>query len=163
MSEESGSNKGRALQFRSDVVLHLHAAGFRTASVPREVEGLTLDERQRRNRGDVLGLDPWTIATRNQRHLDLSEAQNEVSQEARNSGHDLYASIQNRKNHPLDESYVTMPLGVFIKVLRELHPELVDQCQALPANLARGQGAGGREGPGQSRSRPEADRGASAV
>ncbi|HYN56903.1 MAG TPA: hypothetical protein VES03_06880 [Motilibacterales bacterium] len=35
----------------------------------------------------------------------------------RTSRNDLYASIQHRKNHSLDEAYVTMPLRVFVQVM----------------------------------------------
>jgi len=117
------SNRHRAAAFRNEVLLYLLRCGFSSARQAPQSYGLPLSERLRRNHGDIIGL-PWTLGVRNQQTIDLSTAQNEVRMEAANAETPMYASIQARRNHDIEESYVTMPLSVFVKVLSTLHPDL---------------------------------------
>lgn len=112
------SNKQRSISYRNEVLLYLHGEGLAAAAVRPELRGLTERERQQRDIGDIVGL-PWTIATRNQRGLDLSSALTEVEGEAAQAGKELFASIQRRQGYPIESSYVTMPLSVFVSVLRQ--------------------------------------------
>jgi hypothetical protein len=98
------------------VLLFLHERGLITAKAPHEHK-LPSDERlAARNHGDIVGL-PWTIDVHNQRTIELSTSQDEVARKAKDIGTDRYASIQKRKGHDIEQSYVTMPLGVFVSVL----------------------------------------------
>lgn len=118
VAERGGrSNKQRSIAYRNDVLLYLKDEGFPEATIRPELRGLTESERQERDTGDIVGL-PWTIAVRNQHGLDLSSAMTEVEREAEQAGTDLFASVQRRPRHPIEASYVTMPLAVFVAVLR---------------------------------------------
>ena len=81
------SLKGAAYNFRSEVLLALHAAGFGSATKPREYKGLDPAERVH---GDILGVQGVTIATRNQRDLALSKAVDEAKREADHEGNALW-------------------------------------------------------------------------
>jgi hypothetical protein len=115
-------NKGANHRFRDEVIRELHRAGFTAAHRPPEPKGLTLSERLRRNHGDVVGV-PWALAVRASKTLNLAGAQAEIKAEAAQGGHDLYAAVHKRKNHPVAGAYVVMPLATFIEVVRRLHPE----------------------------------------
>lgn len=111
------SNKQRTIAYRNDVLLYLISEGLTEATTRPELRGLTEAERQERDTGDIIGL-PWTIAVRNQHGLDLSTAMTEVQGEALRAGSELFCSIQRRSRHPIESSYVTMPLSVFVSVMR---------------------------------------------
>lgn len=112
-----GGNKARASWFRAEVCLLLHDAGFTSARRRSEPKGLSQALREERDVGDILGLEPWCIGVRSSQTIDLSGSLDEAAREAANAKTDLFASIQLRKGHPTGQSYVTMPLHVFVKVL----------------------------------------------
>jgi hypothetical protein len=112
-----GTNKARSTAFRIEVLLYIHEHGFTNATTRPETKGLTMSERLKRDTGDIVGL-PWTLGVRRYEVLKLGEAQNEVKEEAERAGTSLYASIQHRKDHPVSDAYVTMPLHVFLEVMR---------------------------------------------
>jgi hypothetical protein len=114
------SLKGENYAFRDQVVLLHHDRGLtsaRRAGEPRN---------QQQPRGDVLGL-PVTVAVRNAVTIDLSGALREAQAEAEAEGHDVYVSVQRRHGQPVEQSFVTMPLDVWLTVLRRMHPELVSE------------------------------------
>ncbi len=115
------SSKGESYAFRDQVVLALHDAGFTSAHRPGEPRGRSAAEKVR---GDVLGL-PVTIAVRNTVHLDLSGALREAQREAHAEGHELYVSVQSRRGHPVENSFVTTDLATWLRMLARLHPEAV--------------------------------------
>lgn len=109
------SNRKAAAAFRNEVLVYLHAQGLTTAVKPPERHGLSPEER--RPHGDIQGL-PWTVAVRNYVNIGLSEAADEVQAEARAEGKPWFVSVQSRRNHPVEEAYATMPLRVWVQVLK---------------------------------------------
>ena len=117
-------NKARSIAFRNEILLHFHARGFRSAARKKEPKGMSLHELMKVDRGDIVGL-PWTILARNQLTIDASAMQDLAKNAALDNGHELYAVIQSRRTRDVSESYVTLPLSVFTRVLARLHPEIV--------------------------------------
>jgi len=111
------SNRSRSDAFRNEVILFLRDAGFPLAHRPDPRRGASKSTRIAQDKGDIIGLPYWTVAVRAQQCLDLSGAADEVATEARRAGRSLYASIQRRRGHVIEESYVTMPLRCFVRVL----------------------------------------------
>lgn len=109
---------GPAYRFRSDVVLALHRAGFRSARTWLDESGNATGEQVR---GDIFGL-PLTIATRNQRELDFAEALREVEAEALEAGTKMFVSVQARKTRSTGEAYATTTLDNFMQLLALAFP-----------------------------------------
>ena len=113
------------MEFRDKVLLAFHTRGFYSA---REAPGFRgVDPADRRPRGDVAGIPHWTIATRNQRSLDLATAMAEVAAEARSENNEYYVSVHSKPGFGPADAYCVMPLKVFLSVLGELQPDLVQQ------------------------------------
>jgi hypothetical protein len=117
------SNPARARAWRDRVLLCFHSHGFYGAHAVPDNRHVPLFDR--RPHGDVQGLPGWTLATRNQRGLNLAVAMAEVESEAKAEGNVRYASVQIKPGYPTTAAYVTLPLSVFMSVLAELHPETV--------------------------------------
>lgn len=118
------SNKGANSEFANRVLLLMHERGLQSARRYRESQ-----HAPKPTRGDV-DLPGVTIAIRNQRTIDLSEAIREVEREAAAEGNTLWASVQARRG--LDDvgaSYVTTSLSVFLDLLAQVRPDLVHSGQ----------------------------------
>lgn len=111
------SNKARTLAFRDELVLFLRENGFDEVSRRPELATSKLSDRLRNDPGDILGL-PWALAVRRQHQIDLSESVLMAAGKALTAGTRLYATIHHRRDAGIDQSYVTMPLSVFMRVLR---------------------------------------------
>lgn len=113
------SNRSRHAEWRDKVLLAFHRHGLHGVTVPPYAPASAAP------RGDILGVPGWTIATRNQRAVDLADAMREVAREANAEGNDRYVSVQQRRGDEPDGAYAIMPLRIFLNVLTELHPEAV--------------------------------------
>jgi hypothetical protein len=89
---------------------------------PVEHKGLTISERVRRNRGEVVCLR-WALVVRPSRRSTWPARRQKSRPRQPRAGGDLYAAVHKRKNHPVAGAYVVLPLHVYIDVLRRLHPE----------------------------------------
>lgn len=118
------SNKGRSYAFRNEVLLYLHDVGFGSATSRRELKGLSSEDRIAADQGEILGL-PWTIGVHASESLNLSGDLDRVSRQAATAGRDIFACISKRRGRRLEESYVTLPLETFARVLTMLHPDEV--------------------------------------
>lgn len=110
--------RGPTERFRDQVLLALHAAGYIAAhKAPQSASNAP------QVHGDILGVPGVTIAVRNQRHIALAEAADEVKREALAEGNPVYVSIQARRSSNDENAlnaYCTMPLHVLLKMLQRL-------------------------------------------
>lgn len=120
------SNFQRSYWYRNAVVLHMQEQGLHSAASV-QVEPSPNSRPTGLTHGDISGIPGWTVGVRSQLGLDLSTAQREVSREAELDGSGLYVSIQKRIGHPIEESYCTMPLHVWLSVIDQLNPSLRSQ------------------------------------
>ena len=93
------------------VVDYLRSQGF---TVERTRAGWADD------RGDVHGINGFTIECKNHRALSLSEWVGELVVECRNAGHSVGAVVH-KKRGATDggEQYATLPLRMLVQLLRE--------------------------------------------
>lgn len=113
--------KGPAYAFRNEVLLAFHAAGFTGARTWIDEHGYATGEH---HTGDVLGL-PFTVATRNQKTIKLSDALREAEEEAAGAGHFIFASVQSRHGYPVGGSYATTTLDGLLRLARLAYPDAV--------------------------------------
>lgn len=59
----------------------------------------------------------WTLQLKNTKHIDLAGALKEAAAQAERSGATRYASVHKKRNHPIAQSYVVMPLEMFLRVV----------------------------------------------
>jgi hypothetical protein len=95
-------------RFESAVVTYLQAMGF------PYVERRAL--RGKYDGGDLLGIAGWCLELKATKAISLA-ALEEARREAANAGCRRFAVIHKRKNHPIPDSYVTLPLWLFAELL----------------------------------------------
>jgi hypothetical protein len=113
VAEDSGANRWRAVAYRDSVLAYLHERGLHSATRSRSGA---------RDDAAIAGL-PWVLEAHRQQTLSLSAAQDEAAARAEEQGFELYGALHYRKNHPVELSYVVLPMHVFAAVLLRLHPE----------------------------------------
>ncbi|MDQ1629574.1 MAG: hypothetical protein QOI54_3318 [Actinomycetota bacterium] len=119
-SERVGyANKARSLKFRREIISYLNAHGFPDVVSAPEPLGMSVAERLREKRGDLLGLEPWVVSVRaRETTFDLSEGMDRVRWIAENAASPFWCLIQMRRQRPdLDQATVVMSLAVFTRVL----------------------------------------------
>lgn len=114
------SNKGRGYAFRNEVILYLRDNGFPAARRPPETKSLNYREWVANNCGDILGL-PITVNVSAAKSLDISGHLDVAAQQAARAGNELYACISARRARSIEDSYCSMPLSVFVRVLEALY------------------------------------------
>ncbi|SRR6266536_4623202 len=73
----------------------------------------------RKDRGDIAGVIGWTLETKALKEMDLAGMMNEARDESANDGTSQYAGILKRRNKPIGEAYVVLPLHLFAELIRE--------------------------------------------
>jgi len=101
-------SKQKGTAFESALVDYLRANGFPRAE--RRAQRGTLDA------GDIAGL-PATIEAKNCKLTELGPWMDEAKTEAKNAGTALYAVVHKRRQHSTAESFVTLPLHLFVEML----------------------------------------------
>ena len=112
----SASNRWRTQAFRDQIVLYLKNHGFHQAQGNDRPETEKLSEAIR-GRSDILGLS-WALSVRRRQTIDLSGSLVQAGLRALSAGQPLYAAIHHRRGGTIKDAYVTMPLEVFLHVLR---------------------------------------------
>ena len=97
--------------FESQVVDYLRSHGFPWAE--RRVQGGSKD------RGDVGGVPAVTLEVKNCARLEPAAWVDEAAVEAANAGTEVYAVVAKRRGKgDVGQSYVIMPLSVFVGLVR---------------------------------------------
>lgn len=104
-------NKIKGSQYERDIVKALQEDGF--ASVERMYGAGRQDDK-----GDIRGLDGWTIEAKNQAKIDLPTFLAELKNEMANAGNDLGAVLVKKRNANIRDSYVVMSWEILIELLR---------------------------------------------
>lgn len=112
----TSSNRLRTLAFRDELVLYLRDQGFDVTRRP-DLATSKLSDRLRNDPGDILGL-PWALCVRRLATIDLSESVLMAKAKALTAGTVLYAAVHHRRDAGIDQAYVTMPMSVWLSVLR---------------------------------------------
>lgn len=115
------SNREAGIRFRNEVVLYLQANGV-PARDPFEGKRLSELVGDPECYSDVAGVEPWVIDIRTGRGLELSSGLADARRSALATGSEWYATVQARRGHALAETYVTLPLHVFARILRDEAP-----------------------------------------
>ena len=104
----------RGSRFEREVADYLAASGFEFADRKVRTEA--------KDTGDIAGIRNWTLelkAPGKDRPLNLSQAMNEAKVEAANAKTAWYAAIVNRWGKGVAESYVVMPLGLWVPLVHK--------------------------------------------
>ncbi len=80
------------------------------------------------DRGDIAGVAGWVLEAKNHRALDLAGWCSEAAAESANARSHWWAVIAKRRNRPIGDAYVVMPLHQFARLLADDPPE-GDPCQ----------------------------------
>jgi hypothetical protein len=105
-------NGDRGARFERAVADLFMAAGFMWAD--RKVK------RGVRDRGDVTGIEDWTLECKDWDRLNFAGFVDEAALEAVNAGTRWFAAIVKRRRKNVRESYVVMPLWLFIDLVKQL-------------------------------------------
>ena len=71
------------------------------------------------DRGDIDGVPGWVIEAKNHKSMDLAGWANEAAAEALNARAHWWCVIAKRRNRPVGDAYVVMPLSQFARLLAE--------------------------------------------
>ena len=71
------------------------------------------------DRGDIDGLPGWVLEAKCHKSMDLAGWANEAEAEAANARASWWAVIAKRRNRPVSDAYVVMPLAQFARLLAE--------------------------------------------
>jgi hypothetical protein len=72
------------------------------------------------DRGDIDGLAGWTLEAKNHKTMDLAGWCDEARAEASNGpGSHWWAVIAKRRNRPVSDAYVVMPLSQFAELMAD--------------------------------------------
>jgi hypothetical protein len=74
------------------------------------------------DRGDIDGIPGWCIEAKNHKSMDLAGWASEAAAEAANARCHWWAVIAKRRNRPIEDAYVVMPLAQFARLLAEDAP-----------------------------------------
>lgn len=102
------ASRRKGTAFETAVVRYLNERGHRTER--RALAG-ALD------RGDIAGLDGWTLECKATREIDLAGAVDEAAREAMNAGTALFAAVVKRRNRGVAEAYVVIPLRIWADIV----------------------------------------------
>lgn len=123
MSAVSAHRAGRL--FRSYIAEHLASLGLDSASArttqARRLGKLSdaVADASDGERGDILGLDGWSVVTSFRRPLDVGDALDTARLAGKLDGNDKYAAIVHRPLADPSDSYVVTSLPVFAHLVRE--------------------------------------------
>lgn len=108
----SRANKRKGAQFETDVAAYLKHNGFPDAE--RRVMGGSLD------RGDIAGVPGWCLELKNLASVaeGVRIAIDEARIEAVNAGAEHFAGVVKRRQKPVSEAFVVMPLAEFVELIR---------------------------------------------
>ena len=107
----TNKNKIKGSQYERDVVSALIEDGFTKAE---RMYGAGRQD----DRGDVRGLDGWTIECKNEAKIDLPKYLAELEREMANAGNDLGAVLVKKRGNNAKSSYVVMSWQILIELLR---------------------------------------------
>lgn len=116
----SSVQRRKGAQFERDVVAflrdhgHPYAERHYGAGRPEDV-------------GDIDGIVGWTLEVKNCRSLELGEWMTEAEHERQNGRQRFAAVISKRRNRPVGEAYVVMPLLSFAALLADDSPETLER------------------------------------
>ncbi len=110
---DNASNRWRTMAFRDALLVEMHAAGLTDASRPPSAGSPWRDS------GTILGL-PFHLTTHRQATIELGPALDAAEVAAREAGTDLWATVHHRRGHALMDAYVTVPLRVFVTLVRKM-------------------------------------------
>lgn len=71
------------------------------------------------DRGDIDAIPGWVLEAKNHKALDLAGWCSEASAEAANARSHWWAVIAKRRNRPIADAYVVMPLHQFARLLAD--------------------------------------------
>jgi hypothetical protein len=71
------------------------------------------------DRGDIDGIPGWVLEAKCHKSMDLAGWANEAAAEAVNARASWWAVIAKRRNRPVSDAYVVMPLSQFAALLAE--------------------------------------------
>lgn len=103
------ASRRKGTAFETAVVRYLQDQGF-GACERRALSG-------KNDRGDIAGLDGWTLECKAEKAISLASYVDEAQVEAVNSGTDLFAAVVKRRGKGVAEAYVVLPLQVFVNLL----------------------------------------------
>jgi hypothetical protein len=69
------------------------------------------------DRGDIDGIPGWTLEAKNHKEFDLAGWCREALEESLNARTSWWAVIAKRRNRPVSDAYVVMPLEQFARLL----------------------------------------------
>lgn len=107
----TNKNKIKGSQYERDIVKALQEDGF--PSVERMYGAGRQDDK-----GDIRGLEGWTIEAKNQAKIDLPTFLAELKTEMENAENDLGAVLIKKRNASTRDSYVVMSWEILINLLR---------------------------------------------
>jgi hypothetical protein len=108
----SNPNGARGARYERAVADLFQAAGFMWAD--RKAK------RGPRDRGDVTGIEDWTLECKDWEKINLAGFVDEATIEAANAGTPWFAAIIKRRRKNVRDSYVVMPLWLFIELVKRL-------------------------------------------
>lgn len=117
------SGKAQASAYVNELLVLMHAHGFHGARKPGEPKGL--DPATKPHRGSVIGLPVTTSVRSSSQKLDLSGALREAEREAADEQHDVFVTIGPARGRPIEASYVSLRLDVWLDVMARLFPDAV--------------------------------------
>lgn len=104
-------SKKKGSKFETDVVGYFNDNGF------PHVERRTL--RGNKDCGDIAGLPEWVLELKATKGIELGATLTEAKKEAENAGVHKYAAIHKRRQANVRDSFVTLPLWLFVSMLQE--------------------------------------------
>jgi Holliday junction resolvase len=104
------ASKRKGTAFESLVVGYLSDNGFDYAE--RRALAGTLD------RGDIAGIPGVMIECKAEKAIDLAGYMDEVEVETANAEAQIGVAVVKRRNRPVDQAYVVMPLRQFVRLIR---------------------------------------------
>jgi Holliday junction resolvase len=108
----TSKNKAKGSQYERDIVKALNDAGF------PKVERMYGAGRQD-DRGDIRGLEGWTIEAKNHAKIDLPTFLAELKVEMANAKTRFGACLIKKRGKGVSESYVVIPYDVLLLLLKE--------------------------------------------
>ena len=105
-------SKRRGSKFEVDVCAYLNDRGI---PCERRVT------RGKNDAGDVAGIPSWVLELKATKQIDLASAQKEAKVEAENAAAPYYASIHKKRNAPIADAYVVLPLSIWTDYYLAVH------------------------------------------
>lgn len=108
----TNKNGDRGARYERAVADLWQAAGF--------LWGDRKPRRGARDQGDITGIEDWTLECKDWEKIDLAGFVDEAAIEAANAGTRWFAAVIKRRRKNVRESYVVMPLWLFINLVKQL-------------------------------------------